>query len=99
MSKAYSKILVMNDCGVPLPDIEVYFQTRPCLVPVTNTEGIATIWGDDEATGVGPLHFHDPAGVYVNKSIARLVQFNNGDDPQWVIMEMRSYQPPQQDLS
>ena len=99
MSAAYTKVGVQNYLGVPVPDIEVFFETRPELVPVTNTEGIATLWSDHAAAEFGFLCFHDPRGIYASGWVVRDVSFNDSDRPQWVIMEMKAYRPPQRDLS
>lgn len=103
MSAAYTTVGCKNYLGVPLPDIEVYFQDPmpyPQLVPVTNTDGIAKIWLDHNALGLrGTFYFHDPAGIYTGDAVTRTVDFNNDDIPEWVTLEMNVYVPPQQDLS
>lgn len=103
MDAAYLKIGCTNYQGVPLADIEVCFQrplAYPALAPVTNTEGIATIWLDRNAIGLrGTFYFHDPAGIYAGAAVTRTVDFSNDNRAQWVILEMNAYVLPQQDLS
>jgi hypothetical protein len=95
---SYAKIGAKNYLDVPLPDIEVYFQTSPTIIPTTNTEGIARIWSNITSIK-GELHFHDPAGIYADTIKTRVIDFNNSDIPEWVILEMNAYVPPQQDLT
>lgn len=99
MTIAYTVIGAKNYLDVPLPDIEVYFQTPPTLIPTTNTEGIAKIYLDMNSTLKGKFCFHDPAGIYDDLNVTRIIGFNNDDMPQWVTLEMNSYVSPQQDLT
>jgi hypothetical protein len=99
MSTVYTKVGVKNYLGIPIPGIEVYFNHAPTLIPVTNTEGIATLWSDHIAMDQkGTLFFHDPIGTYANYNVIRGINFSNDDIPQWVILEMNPYIPPQPDL-